>query len=368
MGKTFKIKAEDGNSRTGVLKTKHGRIKTPFFMPVATRAIGKFADAEDFKNTKSQCIIANSLHLYLRVGSKRIEKLGGVHKFMNWKKGMFTDSGGFQMYSDHMLLGSTIKGVKFKDPKSGQKFFCTPEKSMEVQHEIGSDVAMCLDDMPTYEAKKSRIMESMKKTFEWAKKCKEHHDKINNKGQLLFGICQGGTFKDLREKSAQMISSVDFDGLAFGGLALGEPMKKMFAAVKTGMKFMPKEKPRYLMGVGIPSQILEAVSMGVDCFDSTYPTMTARHNYLLTMNGTVDINKGMHAEDENPVDEDCDCYVCKNLTRAYMHHIARAKEPAGYRLRTLHNLRFMTRLMEKIRKSIKRNEMKELKRELRFLK
>jgi queuine tRNA-ribosyltransferase len=361
----FKITAEEGNARAGKLKTAHGTIKTPFFMPVATKAVGMFVDSEDFRQTKTRCVISNSLILHMNVGSKNIDKFGGIHKFMNWKGGVFTDSGGFQMYSEHMLLGTTMDGVKFRNPAGGKKFFCTPEKNMELQHDIGADVIMCLDDMPKYGSKKQRIMESMKKTYEWARRCKKHHDRINRKKQLLFGICQGGTFRGLRKKSAKMISSIDFDGLAFGGLALGEPMKKMFEAVKAGMRQMPKEKPKYLMGVGIPSQIIEAVSTGVDCFDSTYPTMTARHNYLLTMKGPVDIYKKKYAEDEDPVDEECDCYVCKNLSRAFIHFMARAKTPTGFRLKTLHNIRFMARLMENIRKAIKNNELKELKKSLR---
>lgn len=359
----FKIDSEEGKARTGKLRLAHGKIKTPFFMPVATKGVGKFADAGDFENTKTQCLISNSLILHLMIGSKKIEELGGIHKFMNWKKGVFTDSGGFQMYSEKMLIGTKKDGVLFKNPKTGIKFFCTPEDNMELQHEIGSDVAMCLDDMPTFGASKKRIIESMKKTYDWAKRCKAHHDKINNKKQLLFGICQGGTYPDLRKKSAELISSIDFDGLAFGGLAIGEPIKQMFKAVEYGMKFMPKEKVKYLMGVGVPQQILEAVSMGVDCFDSTYPTMTARHNDLLTMNGVVTIDKKKYAEDEKPIDEECDCYVCKNYTRAYLHHISRTKEAAGYRLRTLHNIRFMTRFMEKIRESINKNEFNDFKKE-----
>lgn len=364
----FKIDAEEGDARTGKLKLSHAVIKTPFFMPVATKAIGKFVDANDFTNAKTQCIIANSLHLHLTAGSKEIEKLGGLHKFMNFNGGIFTDSGGFQMHSEQMLVKIKKFGVFFKNPKGGKKFLCTPEKNMEVQHAIGSDAAMCLDDMPQYGAKKGRLVESMKKTFEWAKKCKEHHNRINTKKQLLFGICQGGVYPDLRKKSAEMISSIGFDGMAFGGLALGEPIKKMFSAVKAGISSMPKEKPKYLMGVGVPSQIIEAVSMGVDCFDSTYPTMTARHNWLLTKKGAIEIKKKAYADDNKPIDKECDCYVCKNLSRAYMHHITRTKEPAGFRLRTIHNLRFMTRMMEDIRKAIKENRLNKLKKEFSSLK
>ncbi|MBN2111490.1 tRNA guanosine(34) transglycosylase Tgt [Candidatus Woesearchaeota archaeon] len=360
----FRIESEDGNARTGKLKLAHGTIKTPFFMPVATKAVAKFIDSGDFKQSKTQCIISNSLILHLTAGSDAIKKLGGIHKFMNWGKGIFTDSGGFQMYSEQMLIETKAHGVLFKHPKNGKKFFCSPEGSMDIQQKIGSDVAMCLDDMPKFGAKKERILDSMKKTYEWAKRCKAHHEKINRKKQLLFGICQGGLYPELRKKSAEMISSIGFDGLAFGGLALGEPISKMFSAVKVGMGSMPKEKPKYLMGVGFPSQIIEAVSMGVDCFDSTYPTMTARHNYLLTMNGVVEIDKNRYAEDGNPVEKECDCYICRNFSRAYIHHVSKTKEPAGYRLRTLHNLMFMARLMERIRTAIKENELNKLKKEL----
>lgn len=359
----FKIDAEDGKARTGKLKLAHGTIKTPFFMPVATKAVAKFIDSGDFKLSKTQCIISNSLILNMTAGSKEIEKQGGIHKFMNWKGGLFTDSGGFQMYSDDMLVKTTKLGVTFKNPKNGQKFFCSPEDSMEIQQAIGSDTAMCLDDMPRFGDKKERIVDSMKKTYEWAKRCKSHHDKINKKKQLLFGICQGGLYPELRKKSAEMISSIDFDGIAFGGLALGEPIDKMFSSIKVGMKSMPKEKPKYLMGVGVPTQIIKAVSMGVDCFDSKYTTMIARHNYLLTMKGVVEINKKKYADDKKPVEKECDCYICKNFSRAYMHHISRTKEPAGYRLRTLHNLRFMARLMEKIRTAINENEFNKLKKQ-----
>ena len=358
----FKIEAEDGDARAGKLKLAHATIKTPFFMPVATKAVGKFVDAGDFEGAKTQCVISNSLILHLMVGSKNIEKLGGIHKFMGFSGGIFTDSGGFQMYSERMLIGTKRNGVIFRKPADGKKFFCTPEMNMEIQQAIGSDVAMCLDDMPMYGAKKARIMESMKKTYEWAKRCKQHHDKINRKRQLLFGICQGGVYPDLRKKSAEMISSIDFDGLAFGGLALGEPIDKMLNSVSIGMRHMPREKPKYLMGVGVPSQIIDAVLRGVDCFDSTYPTMTARHDYLLTMEGIIQINKKTYREDENPVEEGCDCHVCKNYSRAYMHYLSKTKEPTGFRLRTIHNISFMARIMEKIRTAINDNELKKLRK------
>ncbi len=360
----LKIESECGSARTGKLKLASCTVKTPFFMPVATKAVGKYADAEDYESSNAECIISNSIILDMAAGSSRIEKLGGIHRFMGWKKGIFTDSGGFQMHSEHLITGSKKFGIEFRNPYTGKKQLCSPEDSMEIQQRIGSDVAMCLDDMPPYGAGKERIEESMAKTYDWALRCKIHHSKINKKGQLLFGICQGGTFPDLRKKSAEMITSIGFDGYAFGGLALGEPMAKMLESVKAGVGCMPKDKTRYLMGVGVPSQIIDAVMMGVDCFDSTYPTMTARHNSLLTRNGPIDIFKRKYAEDDSPVDEGCSCPACKKHSRAYMHHLARMGEPAGFRLRTLHNLNFMSRLMSDIRDAIKEGRLDELKNEL----
>jgi queuine tRNA-ribosyltransferase len=366
--KMFKIESKEGNARTGKLKLANAEVKTPFFMPVATKATAKFVDTKDLEKSNVQCVISNSLILDLMVGNENIAKRGGIHKFMNFNGGVFTDSGGFQMYSEHMLIETKKFGVAFRDPRNGKRFFCSPEKSMEIQQKIGADVAMCLDDMPMYGASKKRLEESMQKTYEWAKRCKQEHDTLNKKKkkgkQLLFGICQGGTYKDLREKSAEMISSIDFDGLAFGGLALGEPIGKMFDAVKAGMKKMPEQKPKYLMGVGVPLQIIDAVSMGVDCFDSTYPTQIARHDYLLTMKGKIEINKSKFADDKNPIEEGCDCHACKNYSRSYLHFLSKTKEPAGYRLRTIHNIRFMTRLMAEIRKAIKGNRLLKFRKEM----
>ncbi len=355
----FKIKDTDGKARTGELHTAHGRVKTPFFMPVATKAVTKFIDAKDFEKCKTQCIISNAFVLYLAPGVEVLENKGGIHKFMNFDGSIFTDSGGFQMYSQKFLISRNKEGVKFSDPINGGEVFVTPEKDMEIQLKIGSDVAMCLDDMPKCGAGKSRVVDSIKKTYDWAKRCKKYHDE-NKKKQLLFGIAQGGVYPDLREKAAKQISEIDFDGIAFGGLALGEPAEQMFRAVSTGLAHMPEEKPKYLMGLGTPWEIVNAVAHGIDCFDSRYPTMNARHGLLFTMGEPVKIDDKKFAHDEAPIEEGCDCYTCKNFSKAYLHHLSRAKAPTGMRLKTIHNIRFMARFMERIRKSIKENEFDEM--------
>jgi len=357
----YEIIAEDGKARVGRLKTKSGTYETPFFMPVATKAVGKYFDGIDLEKIGTQSIIANSFVLYLAPGIERFRECRGIHQFMNFHKNIFTDSGGFQMYSDSFLLMTNDEGVKFKDPIHGGEVFCTPEKSMDIQLTIDSDVAMCLDDMPRLEAGHSRCLNSIKKTTRWAKLCKDYHNK-NTKGQLLFGICQGGLHDDLRKLAAQKIAEIDFDGLALGGLALGEPSDRMFHAVDIALKELPKEKPKYLMGIGVPEQILEAISRGIDCWDSRYPTMNARHNHLFTMNGLIKIEDKKYEKDFTPLEENCDCYTCKHFTRAYLHHLARMKEAQANRLNTLHNLRFMHRLLEDARSAIKEKRFEKFKK------
>ena len=361
----FEITAESGSARTGILKTKTCELETPFFMPVATKASGKHYDSNDLQKIKAQCIISNAFILSLSPGLEIMDKFKGIHNFMRWNKNIFTDSGGFQMYSSKFLVGTTEDGIKFKNPFTGKVILCTPEKDMDMHLRIDSDVAMCLDDMPTYPASRNRILESLKKTHDWARRCKEYHDK-NKNGQLLFGIVQGGLYDDLRRLSAKVISEIDFDGLAIGGLALGEPPEEMMHIIRHTQQYLPKEKIKYVMGVGEPKQILECVEFGIDCFDSTYPTMTARHNQLFTKNGLIRINKEQFKDDTNPIDEECDCPLCKNYSRAYIHHLVKTQEPNAKRLMSLHNLRFILKLIEDIRKSIKENKFQEFKDE--FLK
>ncbi|MBW2973396.1 tRNA guanosine(34) transglycosylase Tgt [Candidatus Woesearchaeota archaeon] len=359
----FQITAEQGNARTGKLTTAHGSVETPFFMPVVTKGAAKFINNKELKQIGSDAIICNGFILSVKPGLNVLEKMEGIHKFINYTGVIFTDSGGFQMYSDKLLEKTTDEGIHFKEPFHGSKLLITPEKDMEIQNTIGSDVAMCLDDMPIYGSSKERIQESVLKTIKWAKRCKEHHDKIKDK-QLLFGIIQGGTYPDLREFCARGIVAMDFDGYAFGGLAIGEPPEETFAAVKAAIKFVPKEKPRYLMGVGTPDLILEAVSMGVDCFDSRYPTMTARNGTMFTWKGQINIDKKDFELDEKPIDEECNCFTCKNFTRAYLHHLTRLNEPTGHTLKTIHNVSWMQEFMKRIRNSIKEGKFEDFKKSL----
>ena len=362
----FQILSKEGKARIGMLSLNGRKTETPFFMPVATKGAAKFIDNIQLKQSGANAIICNGFILSLKPGLNVLEKMNGIHKFANYDGIIFTDSGGFQMYSDKLLEKTTEEGIHFKEPFHGDKLLITPEKDMEMQHTIGSDVAMCLDDMPLYGADTKRIQESVMKTIQWAKRCKEHHDTLKQKTkkeQLLFGIIQGGTSIDLREFCARAITSMNFDGYAFGGLAIGEPNSETFNAVNAAIKFIPEEKMRYLMGVGTPELILEAVSMGVDCFDSRYPTMTARSGYLFTPDGQLNIDKKENEFDTSPVDNTCDCYTCKNYTRAYLHHLTRMNEPTGHTLKTIHNVTWMQNFMQKIREAIKANKFEKFKKE-----
>ncbi|MFH1587624.1 MAG: tRNA guanosine(34) transglycosylase Tgt [Candidatus Diapherotrites archaeon] len=345
----FKIESESGNARAGVLKTVHGEIKTPFFMPVATKGSVKLLSVEEVELTKTRCLISNAFILSIKPGLDVIEKHNGLHKFMNWKKGLFTDSGGFQVLSDAFCLKLKDEGVLFRNPFTGKKMLFSPEKSIEIQNQLSSDVAMCLDDVPKAGAKIERIGEAVERTAEWAKKCKETHE---NKKQLLFGICQGGTSKKLRKKSAEQISEIGFDGHAIGGLAIGEPLSKMLETVEFTLPFIPKEKPRYLMGVGSVEELVKSIEMGIDCFDSVFPARTGRHGKVFTNAGHFNIGSVVHRFDLKPLDENCECFVCKSHTRSYIHHLFKTKEENAKKYITFHNLFFVQSMMDKIREEI----------------
>ncbi len=359
----FKITAEDSNARYGRLKTKHGTIETPFFMPIATKGTAKQVSHDELKDLGSEAIIANAFILYLKPGLDVIKKFKGLHKFMNWNKVIFTDSGGFQILSKSFLHKADEKGVYFKNPFNGTKEFFRPEDIIKVEEEIDADVAMALDFVPHYGNKKDYIAECTRITHLWAERCLKAHE---NKKQLLFGICQGGTFNDLREKSAKFINSLDFDGVALGGLGIGEGRELMFSTIKKSLRFIDKEKPRYLMGVGRPEDVIEAVSHGVDCFDSRFPTMNARHGGIFTNKGKINIERAIFKNDEKPLDENCRCYTCRNFSRAYIHHLYRTYEPIKDRYGNIHNLFFIQNLIKECRKAIKDNEFNDFKKE--FLK
>jgi len=362
----FKIthKDETTNARIGKLKTKSGTAETPFFMPVATRAVTKGMTSEELKEMKVQAVISNALILYLRQGSEIIKKAGGIRKFMNHKGINFTDCGGFQMYSKNIYLNSTEKGVLFRNPISGEKLFITPEKDIEIQLDIGSDVAMCLDSMPMYEHSKKQIEESGEKTMAWAKRCKLHHDKLQEKipkakRQMLFGIIQGGIFEDLRIKEAQELMKLDFDGYSIGGFGLGETIQEEFNVVKAVKKVLPENKPVYLMGIGTPLEILKGIELGVDVFDSRIPTQSARRGTLFTSKGKIKISNEKYKFDYSPLDKKCTCFVCRNYSKAFLRYELINEEPLGQRLAMYHNIYFLTKLIEKAKKEIKRGKFKE---------
>jgi queuine tRNA-ribosyltransferase len=368
MSETYKILYEDEstNARVGELKTAHGKIKTPFFMPVATKGSVKFLNSMLLKDIGTDAIISNSLILSWRPGLPLIEKAGGLHKLINWDKLIFTDSGGFQSMDEILTLKTTDEAAFFKNPFDGKVYEISPEKAMELQFAIGSDVAMCLDDVPLFKNTERDIRSKTLRTHSWARRCKEHHDKIDPlHKQLLFGIAQGGLDFEMRKKSIEFMTSLDFDGIAQGGLAIGEPINSMYQLLKETSKFLPKEKPHYLMGVGNPPDILEAVSMGHDCFDSTFPTRNARHQTLFTMKGRLRLDQKRYSEDLSPLEEDCKCFTCKNYSKAFVHHLIKNNEGVGKELATIHNIYFMQRFIEEIRLAIKENRFGKFKEEMK---
>lgn len=362
----MKILAKDKDARTGLFKTNHGIVKTPFFMPVATKMGVKFMTPRNLKETKTQAIIANSFIMHWIPGVNIIKKHGGIHEMMKFNKTIFTDSGGFQKIRDSLYIESNDKGVVFKSPFDGKNHLISPKKAIKTEYDIGSDVAMVIDDMPLHGNIKKEVETATERTHKWAKECLEYHKKINKKKQLLFGIAQGGTFKNLREKSAKYISSLNFDGVAFGGLAIGETTQKTREMINLSVKHFPEEKVRYLMGVGNPRQMIEAISAGADCFDSTFPTQNARHGTLFTSKGKLKILNSRYKTDIKPIDKDCDCYVCKNFSRSLIRHFLKTKEPNGSHFATYHNVYFMNKLMHDAREAIKKGNFEKFKKE--FLK
>lgn len=361
----FKIQVFDKKTkaRTGVLKTKHGNIKTPFFMPVVTKGIPKFLSLEDLKKINTQCFISNSYLLYLKPGQDVLKKAKGYHNFIAWKKPIFTDSGGFQLKNPEFFISLNEKGVWFRSPFDGSKHFMSPEKVIEFQNNIGSDVAMVLDDMRDAGCSKQEYKQAVDTTILWAKRALQAH---KNKHQLLFGIVQGGIHKDLREKCAKEINKLGFHGIAIGGLALGEANEKMHKAIDYSLKHLDKNKIKYLMGVGSPRDVVISLAKGVDCFDSIYPTKMARHGHLFTRKGALLLKKSKHKFDFSAIDRECDCFTCKNHSLAYLHHLFRLNEPSVKILLSIHNVRFMHKLVEDARKEIEKGNFEKFM--LNFLK
>ena len=354
-------KSKDTKARVGEIKTNHGIIKTPVFMPVGTRATVKTMTPEEVKDLGAQIILSNTYHLFLRPGPEIIEKAGGLHKFMNWHGPILTDSGGFQVFSLSANRKITEEGVTFRSHIDGSKQFLSPEVSIDVQNSLGSDIIMAFDECAPYPATYEYIEHSMDRTTRWAKRCKDHHKNTDN--QALFGIVQGGMYKDLRKKSAEDLVAMDFPGYAVGGLSVGEPKDIMVDILDYTTDFLPEDKPRYLMGVGTPDYLFEAVEHGIDMADCVLPTRIARNGTAMTSVGRVIAKNGKYKEDFTSLDENCDCYTCKNYTKAYIRHLFNVNEILAYRLLSIHNIYFLTKLMENIRNAILEDRFLEYKKE-----
>lgn len=350
---SFNIIAKDKgtSARLGEITTSHGKITTPVFMPVGTQGAVKAMTHEMLHQLNVEIILGNTYHLYLRPGHTLIESLGGLHKFINWNKPILTDSGGFQVYSMSDLNKVTEEGVFFRSHIDGSAHMFTPESSMEVQAALGSDIIMAFDECTPYPASWTQVSESADLTARWAKRSKNAH--LGDHGSALFGIIQGGVYKDLRERSVADICSIGFDGYALGGLSVGEPKDQMFEIVDYTVPMIPEEYPHYLMGAGMPADIIEAVSMGIDMFDCVLPTRNARNGYAFTHNGKIIIKHAKYKEDLQPIDPDCKCYTCRNFSRAYLRHLFMAGEITAAILLTIHNLHFYLDLLNLIRQSLK---------------
>ena len=350
----------EGKARRGVFETPHGTVQTPAFMNVATSAAIKGGiSAHDLQdNLNCQVMLCNTYHLHVRPGDELVRRMGGLHKFTGWNGPILTDSGGFQVFSLSTLRKIKEEGVYFRSHVDGKKIFMGPEESMQIQSNLGSTIAMAFDECVENPAKYKYSKDSCERTTRWLKRCKAEMDRLNslpdtiNKQQMLFGINQGATFADLRAWHMQQIAKIDCDGYAIGGLAVGEPAEVMYEMIDVVEPHMPKEKPRYLMGVGTPSNIIEAVARGVDFFDCVMPARNARHGKLFTWSGTVNIRNEKYAEDETPLDPECDCPTCRNFSKAYLRHLFKAEEMLAMRLAVMHNLYFYNTLAERIRNAL----------------
>ncbi len=351
------VRAQSG-ARTGVLHTPHGDIQTPIFMPVGTLATVKFLDSQELDDLGAQIILANTYHLWLRPGCDVLTKAGGVHNFMNYHRPMLTDSGGFQVFSLADNRKISEQGVTFKSHLDGSKLFMSPEESIQIQNIIGADIMMSFDECIPYPATYEYAKASTERTIRWAKRGKIAHQRDD---QALFGIVQGGEYQDLREMCAKALTEMNFDGYSIGGTSVGEDKETMYRMIDYAVKYLPENKPRYLMGVGAVNDLLEGVARNVDMFDCVLPTRIARHGTLMTSQGRINIKRSIYKEDFTPLDPNCDCETCRNYTRAYLHHLFRCNEGLGQRLLSIHNLRYLVSLMEQVRKAIEEDRFLDFK-------
>ncbi len=355
----YKLKKQEGNARRGELETPHGTVQTPVFMNVGTAAAIKGAlSAADLKIIGCQVELSNTYHLHLRPGDELVRDMGGLHKFMTWDRPILTDSGGFQIFSLASLRKISEEGVKFNSHIDGRHIFMGPEESMRIQANLGSDIAMAFDECIKIPSPREYVEKSCDRTYRWLVRCKAALSEYNsredavNPGQMLFGINQGATFADVRIEHMKKIAELDLPGYAIGGLAVGETHQEMYDTIQAVEEYMPKDKPRYLMGVGTPGNIIEGVARGVDFFDCVMPARNGRHGHLFTWNGIINIKNEKYMRDEQPIDPECDCPVCKRYSRAYVRHLFKANEMLAMRFAVMHNLYFYNKLMEKLRMSL----------------
>ena len=366
----YKLLKRDGTAKRGELHTVHGVIQTPVFMNVGTAAAIKGAvSTDDLQNIKTQVQLSNTYHLHVRPGDEIVKKMGGLHRFMVWDKPILTDSGGFQVFSLAGLRKIKEEGVYFNSHIDGRKIFMGPEESMQIQSNLASTIAMAFDECPPAKAERKYIENSVARTTRWLERCKKEMSRLNflpdtiNKNQLLFGINQGGVLNDVRIEHAKRIAELDLDGYALGGLAVGETHEEMYEVIENTVPYLPLEKPTYLMGVGTPANILEAVDRGVDFFDCVYPSRNGRHGHLYTNHGKINLFNAKYETDAGPIEEGCGCPACKSYSRAYIRHLLKAKEMLGMRLCVLHNLYFYNTMMEEIRLAIEEGRYKQYKKE-----
>lgn len=365
----YKLLCKDGDAKRGEFVTVHGTIQTPVFMNVGTAAAIKGAvSTMDLQQLKTQVELSNTYHLHVRPGDKVVKQLGGLHKFMVWDKPILTDSGGFQVFSLAGLRKIKEEGVYFNSHIDGRKIFMGPEESMQIQSNLASTIAMAFDECPPHPATREYMQNSVDRTTRWLRRCQIEMKRLNsledtiNKNQMLFGINQGGTFEDIRIEHAKRISDMNLDGYALGGLAVGESHEEMYHIIEKTVPYLPFEKPTYLMGVGTPANILEAVERGVDFFDCVYPARNGRHGHAYTNHGKMNLMNARYELDDRPIEEGCQCPVCRTYSRAYIRHLLKAKEMLGLRLLVMHNLYFYNSMMEEIREAIEQGRFKEYKK------
>ena len=347
----YELITTDGAARRGRLTLAHGVVETPVFMPVGTYGTVKAMTPRDLHEIGAQICLGNTFHLWLRPGLEVVGAHGGLHHLMGWDKPILTDSGGFQVFSLGALRKITEEGVKFSSPIDGRKLFLTPEESMRIQHTLNSDIVMIFDECTPYPATHAQAADSMRMSMRWARRSRDEHNRLEN-ANALFGIVQGGMYEDLRDESLAGLCDIGFDGMAIGGLSVGEPKEEMERILTHTAPRLPTHKPRYLMGVGTPEDLVHGVQAGIDMFDCVMPTRNARNGHLFTRFGDVRIKNAQYKNDMRPLDESCDCYTCRNFSRAYLHHLFRVGEILGAQLNTIHNLRYYQTLMSELRKAI----------------